>query len=432
MKKCDEDCSKTVLRVSNVGKRYRMLESLKKNAVPWYLKPLANLKDIIGLLNFSENEDRRNEFWALEGVSFEVQAGESVGIIGANGAGKSTLLKLLSRITAPTTGRIEIAGKVSALLEVGTGFNPELTGRENVYMNGTLMGMSRKKIDENLEEIIEFAGVGDHLDMPVKRYSSGMRVRLGFAVASFLEQDILIVDEVLAVGDAKFRERSSARMKKSIYSGGTILFVSHNMGLIESLCDRVILLEKGKVIYDGDTKGGIRRYLAFNDNDTLGDCGLINLDEHPGRKSHFYTLIKITSFTISNELGETTTELSSGANVVFKIAFEKTREFDYIDSEFRVVIKNEAGEILSTLADSVVEGLQPLDFEVGVKTCTIKKLPLASGEYWLNLACFVNGQPSDSVANVVKIMVSDGVYYDSGKLPHHDLKGAFYIDHTWD
>lgn len=202
----------------------------------------------------------KEDFWALNGITFQVKQGEKVGIIGKNGAGKSTLLKILSRITEPTDGRIELLGKVSAMLEVGTGFNGELTGRENIYLNGAILGMTKAEIDSKFDEIVEFSEVGRFIDTPVKRYSSGMFVRLAFAVASHLDPDILIVDEVLSVGDTKFQRKCITQMMNIAQSGKTILYVSHQMQTIQQLCDRVIVLKAGKIIFDGDVDEGIAMY----------------------------------------------------------------------------------------------------------------------------------------------------------------------------
>ena len=201
------------------------------------------------------------DFWALRDVSFELRKGEILGIIGKNGAGKSTLLKLLSRITLPTEGVIRMKGRVSSLLEVGTGFNPELTGRENIYLNGAILGMKKTEIDRKLNDIIAFSGIEHHIDSPVKRYSSGMKVRLGFAVAAHLEPEILIIDEVLAVGDAEFQRKCLGKMKDVSMTGRTILFVSHNMSAVHSLCTRVIWLHNGQVRADGPTDEVVRAYL---------------------------------------------------------------------------------------------------------------------------------------------------------------------------
>lgn len=209
-------------------------------------------------------------FNALDGVSFNVRPGEAVGIIGHNGAGKSTLLKLVSRVTAPTKGEIRLHGRVASMLEVGTGFHPELTGRENVYLNGAILGMTRAEIDRKFDEIVEFAEMGQFIDTPVKRYSSGMYVKLAFSVAAHLDSEIMIMDEVLAVGDAKFQKKCLDKMDDEANSAGrTILYVSHNMNTIQRLCSRVIVLEKGRVVYDGDTPGGVGRYLAVNRSDAI-------------------------------------------------------------------------------------------------------------------------------------------------------------------
>jgi lipopolysaccharide transport system ATP-binding protein len=209
-------------------------------------------------------------FWALQDVSFDVQPGEVLGLIGANGAGKSTLLKLLSRITEPTAGRAELRGRVGSLLEVGTGFHPELTGRENVYLNGSILGMRRVEIDRRFDEIVEFAGVEKFLDTPVKRYSSGMQVRLAFAVAAHLQPEILLVDEVLAVGDAQFQAKCLGKMESVTNEGRTIIFVSHNLAAVRRLCPRSLLLDKGRLAYDGPTEKAIERYLLSEGERSAG------------------------------------------------------------------------------------------------------------------------------------------------------------------
>ena len=219
-------------------------------------------------------------FLALDGVSFNVQPGEAVGIIGHNGAGKSTLLKLISRVTAPTSGEIRLRGRVASMLEVGTGFHPELTGRENVYLNGAILGMTKAEIDRKFDEIVEFAEMSQFIDTPVKRYSSGMYVKLAFSVAAHLDSEIMIMDEVLAVGDAKFQKKCLDKMDDEANSSGrTILYVSHNMNTIQRLCSRVIVLEKGKVVYDGDTPGGVGKYLSVNRSDAI-DRDLRAIERH--------------------------------------------------------------------------------------------------------------------------------------------------------
>jgi lipopolysaccharide transport system ATP-binding protein len=209
----------------------------------------------------SGNEERADDFWALRDVSFEVPRGSVVGIIGRNGAGKSTLLKILSRITEPTSGRAELRGRVGSLLEVGTGFHQELTGRDNIFLSGAILGMRRSEILRKFDEIVSFADIGQFIDTPVKRYSSGMKVRLGFAVAAFLEPEILFIDEVLAVGDAEFQKKCLGKMSEIGAGGRTVIFVSHSMPAILRLCDRGILLDRGRVVVDGPTHEAVRRYL---------------------------------------------------------------------------------------------------------------------------------------------------------------------------
>lgn len=222
----------------------------------------------VGESNAPAQKGGSDYVWALKDISFSVEQGEVVGIIGRNGAGKSTLLKLLSNITAPTTGRISYQGRVASLLEVGTGFHPELTGRENIFMNGAILGMSRKEIAQKLDAIVDFAGVERYLDTPVKRYSSGMTVRLGFAVAAFLEPDILVVDEVLAVGDAEFQKKAIGKIRDVAEGEGrTVLFVSHNMGAVSSLCTRGIVLDQGRIRYDGGVAEAIGYYSSMNVTD---------------------------------------------------------------------------------------------------------------------------------------------------------------------
>jgi lipopolysaccharide transport system ATP-binding protein len=263
-------------QVSNVSKIYRLgaadiaKENLGSVLVDLIKSPLKNYKKYRSLYKFSEEELRNgiknskssDILWALKDVSFDVRLGETVGIIGRNGAGKSTLLKVLSRITHPTMGQIKMRGRIASLLEVGTGFHPELTGRENVYLNGTVLGMRKNEVDRKFDEIVEFSGVEKFLDTPVKRYSSGMRVRLAFAVAAHLEPEILIVDEVLAVGDAAFQSKCLQRMQSVSDQGRTVLFVSHNMAAVSRLCERGILLENGSVMQDGPIHNVVSTYMT--------------------------------------------------------------------------------------------------------------------------------------------------------------------------
>ena len=269
------------IKVENISKLYRIgakeqiHDSFGRAMFEFIKSPLNNYRKYRSLYKFDDvepgNENKKTNnsndvIWALKNVSFNVKKGEVLGIIGANGAGKSTLLKILSNITNPTKGRAEIRGKVASLLEVGTGFHPELTGRENVYLNGTILGMTRKEVKQRFDEIVDFSGVEKFIDTPVKRYSSGMKVRLAFSVAAHLETDILLVDEVLAVGDASFQQKCMGKMGEVSKGGRTILLVSHNMGAIDSICKRVILFSNGKIIYSGNPNDAIETYYNMSAN----------------------------------------------------------------------------------------------------------------------------------------------------------------------
>ena len=256
-----------VLKVENVSKKY-------------IIKNLRTLPADAGRgerLRYRIKKYEKHDFWALKDISFEVRQGDRLAIVGRNGAGKSTMLKLISRITEPTQGRIEYYGRIAAMLEVGTGFNLELTGRENVYLNGAILGMSKEEVDARFDGIVEFSEIGDFIDTPVKRYSSGMLVRLAFAVASTMDPDILIIDEVLSVGDMKFREKCLRRMNEIAQSGKTILCVSHVMNIVRGLCNRAIVLNHGKMVYDGEVEHAIKLYNGINEAARITSRELNNL-----------------------------------------------------------------------------------------------------------------------------------------------------------
>lgn len=264
--------SDTVIQIENLSKLYRLGEvgtgSLAHDVNRWWHRLLGKEDPYtkVGQVNDRTKKLKGDWVWAIKDVNFEVKRGQVLGVIGRNGAGKSTLLKLLSRVTAPTTGKIKVKGRIASLLEVGTGFHPELTGRENVYLNGAILGMRRHEITAKLKEIVEFSGCGAYLETPVKRYSSGMKVRLAFAVAAFLEAEVLIVDEVLAVGDGEFQKRCIGKMNAVADDGRTLLFVSHNMGVVSSICKRAILLEEGTIISDASASEAISNYYSSGKN----------------------------------------------------------------------------------------------------------------------------------------------------------------------
>ena len=248
-----------VIRAESLGKRYS-LGALKRPPAPTLRQALSDAARALAPWRNGRHQTAKSEFWALNGVSFTAQRGDVVGVIGRNGAGKSTLLKILSQVTEPTSGRVTLDGRVASLLEVGTGFHPELTGRENVFLNGAILGMRRAEIRRKFDDIVAFAEVESFIDTPVKFYSSGMYVRLAFAVAAHLEPEILIIDEVLAVGDAAFQKKCLGKIGDVVHGGRTVLFVSHNMAAVSSLCNKVVLLERGNLVFEGPTRGGIERY----------------------------------------------------------------------------------------------------------------------------------------------------------------------------
>lgn len=302
--------SNIAIEFNNVGKMYRLgrvgTGTLSHDLNRWWTMNVLRKEDPylrIGETNDRSKKGHSDYVWALRDISFKVEQGDVVGIIGKNGAGKSTLLKLLSRITSPSTGSIRYQGRIASLLEVGTGFHPEMTGRENIYMNGSIMGMTKKEITRKLDEIVDFAGVERYLDTPVKRYSSGMTVRLGFAVAAFLEPEILVVDEVLTVGDAEFQKKAIGKMNDVAKGEGrTVLFVSHNMAAVKNLCTRGVVLQNGMLAYDGSTDEAVNYYLQ---NNTHLEHGLIT--DHIDELASYVTVDKIeingtpyTDSTITN------------------------------------------------------------------------------------------------------------------------------------
>ncbi len=320
--------SNAVIRVENLSKKYVLSHQQEGMYKYQSLRELiSNGAKSLGkkLIKSSAKENfdpAREEFWALKDVSFEIKRGDKVGIIGRNGAGKSTLLKILSRITEPTTGCISIKGKVASLLEVGTGFHPELTGRENIYLNGSILGMSKVEIKRQFDEIVAFAEVEKFLDTPVKRYSSGMYVRLAFAVAAHLAPEILIVDEVLAVGDAQFQKKCLGKMNDvSEKEGRTVLFVSHNMAALKSLCDRAILLKLGCLVNDGEAEQVVSRYLQSDDDSQFLARIWNDIETAPGNDK-----IRLHQFRVIPDLDDSVDEIT--VNTPLRIEFEY---WNYLD-----------------------------------------------------------------------------------------------------
>jgi lipopolysaccharide transport system ATP-binding protein len=361
--------------------------------------------------------------WALNDVSFEVQPGEVVGIIGRNGSGKSTLLKILSRITEPTNGRVELRGRVGSLLEVGTGFHPELTGRENIYLSGAILGMTWREVARKFNDIVAFAEIEQFLDTPVKRYSSGMYVRLAFAVAAHLEPEILLVDEVLAVGDLSFQRKCMSKMGEVSRTGRTVLFVSHNMAAILNLCESVVLLDQGCVTYTGSCAEGVRRYTSQSAVRSGGD---IDLTEHPNRRSGYSSFFKRAR--LLNKAGEVTTEFLCGEalTIEFIVAAATQTRFNFF-----VEVHDSLGTRLFTVGTHLSEsGPLKLD-DVRRVVCRIDGLPLVPGRYSFSVkARAPHKQSVDVIDQVAWFDVIPSDYYGNGRLPQAS-QGHFLVRSTW-
>ncbi|MBU1713125.1 MAG: ABC transporter ATP-binding protein [Proteobacteria bacterium] len=369
--------------------------------------------------------DSIEEVSALKNVNFEIPRGEAVGIIGRNGAGKSTLLKILSRITEPSTGRVTIRGRVASLLEVGTGFHPELSGRENIYLNGTILGMTRKEIRSKFDEIVEFAEVKRYLDTPVKRYSSGMYVRLGFAVAAHLEPEILVVDEVLAVGDVQFQKKCLGKMGDVAREGRTVLFVSHNMAAVENLCRTGIVLEKGEIGF----KGRVTEALKFYLNSVAEMIDTSNIGTRPDRRGEGQ--VRITDIKIKDQ--------EKNENIPFPAGTKLFFEIDYKSGEN---VKNP--RVIIGLYDLMNVGVARFDTEItgdlisvlpssGRITCSTESAPLAPGRYFINIAFLSNGVIQDYLVGAVYIDIIGSDYFNTGKFFNEsDLKlTKILIKHEW-
>ena len=321
-----------------------------------------------------------SDFWALRDVSFDVPRGECVGIIGRNGAGKSTLLKVLSRITEPTTGGFRCRGRIASLLEVGTGFHPELTGRENIYLNGAILGMQRAEIRRKFDEIVAFSEVEKFLETPVKYYSSGMYMRLAFAVAAHLEPEILIVDEVLAVGDAAFQRKCLDKMREVSVRGRTVLFVSHNVGAVQNLCDRVVLLDRGRVLLTGDTSEGLNAYLAA----TRNTDGSLN---RSGRHSRPKQVEIVDARLISEGHQTGVLQYGSKSTVIVKLLIHERVRFS-----IELVLRQKDGIAVAFAPSGLIQNWE-IDHEPGEVTvmCHLPTANLAAGQYSIDLICAVTG-----------------------------------------
>ena len=369
------------IEFDQVGKLYRLGQvgtgTLSHDLNRWWQTQILGRED--PYLRIGETNDRtrkgKSDFvWALKDISFDVAEGEVVGIIGKNGAGKSTLLKLLSSVTAPTTGEIRTRGCIASLLEVGTGFHQEMTGRENIFMNGTIMGMTRTEINAKLDAIVDFAGVERYLDTPVKRYSSGMTVRLGFAVAAFLEPDILVVDEVLAVGDAEFQKKAIGKMQDiSRGEGRTVLFVSHNMAAVRALCQRGIVLENGSIVFDGTAEDSVNYYTETN----IRTLRAHSSEKELIRRGALTKELQITDVRMINDVEN----ISSKEPLAFEIAFKRNSQ-GIKQCQFGVLAINESDVLIWACYSPVVE--LPLTAEEGKVRISIPYHFTPKGRYNVN------------------------------------------------
>lgn len=361
------------------------------------------------LLGRKNNTPRPDVIWALNGVSLEVKRGEVIGLIGRNGAGKSTLLKVLSRITYPTSGRVEINGRVGSLLEVGTGFHDELTGRENIYLNGSILGMRKQEIDSSLERIVEFADIGGFLDTPIKRYSSGMRIRLGFSVAAHLSTDVLLVDEVLAVGDAAFQKKCLGAISELGHGGRTIVFVSHNMAAVENVCKRTIWINDGKIIQDANTREVIRAYLNSFDAATKQSLDLAAVRERRGTGDARFVRMEYMS-----DGGDEEPIIYSGGPLRIRFHYECHRDIPNL--HFGLRLYTNLGLLVSEIHTWSTNQPVPLAQQGrGTIDLELDCLNLMPGTYYVTLLAASMNEYHDLLENVAKINVEPSDYYSTGR-----------------
>jgi len=431
----------TVINVEGLWKQYRLGSinhgTLISDIQSWWARlrgkddPNLRIDQIQKLQNPTPSAMLDTEtdrcFWALRDVSFSVKEGTILGIIGRNGAGKSTLLKIMSRLTRPTLGQVRIRGRVSSLLEVGTGFHPELTGRENVYLNGAIHGMGKQEVTRKLDEIVAFAEIDKFIDTPVKRYSSGMYVRLAFAVAAHLDPEILIVDEVLAVGDIVFQKKCLGRMEAVRKAGRTVLFVSHQLNMVESICDEAIIIDKGCLVKRGTTSDIITEYMKSSCDNRLYKDNLLNIKNRRGNGK-----ILLKSFHIEDTSGNKWDNIISGMDVVFVFGYECQFEenLDNVDigMSFHSIIDNQA---LTILYASYVGKVFKIVNKNGFFRCMVKRFPFVEGKYKLRARLTVNGAEADfPLDGIVDIDVVCGDFFRSGS-PGFGPGPYYLVDGEW-
>jgi len=418
-----------IIEIAGLSKKFRLGASqdrddnFRETLVRRFRRPLQALRR---RRSGETNGSGPNWLWALRDVSFDVEPGEVVGIIGVNGAGKSTLLKILSRITDPTEGLVRIRGRIASLLEVGTGFHPELTGRENIYLNGVMLGMTRAEVRAKFDEIVAFAGLESFLDTPVKRYSSGMYVRLGFSVAAHLDPEILVVDEVLAVGDLLFQKKCLGKMSEFGHQGRTVLFVSHQMAAVENLCQKGVVLSEGRVAFQGECKAAINHYVQSLSQPASSHTHSIDLADAPRRKSQLQPGLKRLEL-YTGEMTPFGGVSPIGAPLVLRIRFRL--EKPTADFEAGVYFWNLLGQSLC-VARSSYGRARAQEERSGEQelVCEIPSLPLVSGEYRIGIGLSVANQWVDYIDDAARVTVMESDYFGTGKIP---AAGLFVLEQNW-
>lgn len=407
----------TALKVNNLSKKYKL---------GTYNNTYTTISE--NFSNFFKKKERREieTFYAIDHLDFEINVGETCGIIGKNGSGKSTLLKLISQIVTPTEGTIYVNGSLTSLLEVGTGFHPELTGRENIYLNASILGMPRKQIDLIINDIIDFSGIGQFIDMQVKRYSSGMYIRLAFSIASHINSDILILDEVLAVGDAFFQKTVLEKINNISNSGKTILFVSHNISHIIQYCTNAIYLDKGKLVMQGQVNDVVRKYMG-NSQEVNSRDSIVDLRNHSGRNkpNHFDRQLSLEQISLISD-GEFSREFRYNDDILIRLGL-KLNSIKPKNFQVEVRIHDDRGFVISCLTSNPTNiFLDKTFFNVDLN---IYKLNLIKGKYSISVACKLNGFWSDSIFDAITFEVLESteviIFRDD------DLSGVVYYNHNW-
>lgn len=409
-----------IISVENLGKQYRL-----GSQGPAYSTIRETLTNVIKWRNQNARpRDEKGMIWALRDVSCHVSRGEVFGIIGRNGAGKSTFLKILARVTEPTTGRVELCGRVGSLLEVGTGFHPELTGRENIFLNGSILGMSRREILDRFDQIVAFAEVEKFVDTPVKRYSSGMYLRLAFAVAAHLDPEILIVDEVLAVGDAAFQQKCLGRMREVATEGRTVLFVSHNMAAISALCTKAMVIDQGMTQFPpGDVRSAVEKYLS-----RVNEITKIQLAERTDRQGE--GRIRITHFAAFDCDGNEQENLVSGRELELRIYYKCHDNPRPRNVTTAIGISSPSGGFVTLLSNQLTGDSFEQINQQGHFSCVFRKFPLTPGSYTLNLIVRQNEVIQDWIQEAVNLVVEAGDYFGTGRVPPASHGGVF-MEQEW-